>query len=210
MRFARSRRTEGGADPAKLGPQGLAAVPRREPRPGAGVPSVVRTHTAVLVRRGSTRALIDGRIAPLVLETWRAGVRTHCSCEDAGSLRDDDQMRGWVQLGFPSVEHARAWLRIVARHRRGRHTLYHRMTSALRERCRTRWRWEVSAFDAAYCWASGTNAGPTTLDFRVFVYFPRADLATVVRRLREHNRAPVTLRRPRDGSRTGHESGGKP
>jgi hypothetical protein len=164
----------------------------------------------VLVRHASARALIDEKIAPLVLETWKAGVRTHCSCEDAGSLRDDDdRMRGWVQLGFPSVEHARVWLRIVARHRRGRRTLYHRMTSALRERCRTRWRWEVSAFDAAYDWASGTSGGPATLDFRVFVYFPRADLAIVVRRLREHNRAPVTRRRPRDGSRSGGRRRGK-
>jgi hypothetical protein len=164
---------------------------------------MARMHKAVLVRHGRTRALIDEKVALLGLETWKAGVGTHCSCEDAGSLRDDERLRGRVQLGFPSAEHARAWLRIVARHRRGRRTLYHRMTSALREGCRARWRWEVSALDAAYCWASDTSEGPTTLDFRVFVYFPLADLATVVRRLREHNRAPVTRRRPRDGSRVG-------
>jgi len=166
-------------------------------------------HQTVVVQHGRLRAHVDEKIALLVLETWRAGVRTHCSCEDAGNLRDDGRMRGWVQLGFPSVEHARAWLRIVARYRGGRRTLYHRMTSALRERCRARWRWEVSAFDAAFCWASGTSAGPTTLDFRVFVYFPRADLAAVVRRLREHNRASVTRRRPRDDSRVGERKRGR-
>ncbi len=170
---------------------------------------MLRVHNAVLVRHGRTRALIDEKVAPLVLETWRAGIRTHCSCEDAGSLRDDARLRGWVQLGFPSVEHARAWMRIVARHRRGQRTLYHRMTSALRERCRARWRWEVSAFDAAYCWASDTSHAPTTLDFRVFVYFPRADLVAVTRRLRAHNRARATRRRPRDGSRVGKRRRGR-
>jgi hypothetical protein len=148
-----------------------------------------RVHKAVVVRHRGMHARIDADIAPLVLETWKAGVRTHCSCQDAGAGPDGSRSaKGWIQLGFPSVAHARTWLRLVAKHRKGARTLYHRQTSSSVGRWRSQWRWDVSVYDAAYDWGRDETVGPATLDFRVFVYFPRADMAAVVRRLKESNR----------------------
>ena len=172
------------------------------PSPRSASATVEPGHSTVFVRHGGQRALVDRAIVPLVEETWRAGIRTHCSCQDAGVLGNAPWTKGRVQVGFPTVEDARQWLAIVAVHRRGVRTLYHRMTGSMVRRCASRWRWEVSAYDAAYDWDHDSAAGPARLDFRVFLYFPRADLLTVVRRLRKHNRAPVARRRPRDGSRT--------
>ena len=86
-----------------------------------------------------------------------------------------------------SVEHARLWLRLVAKHRKGTRTLYHRMTCSSVRRGTSFWRWEVAAYDAAYDWSADAVRGPSSLDFRVFVYFPNTDLAAVVRLLKESN-----------------------
>ncbi len=163
-------------------------------------------HSTVLVRLGRWRARVDEPIAPLVLETWKAGIRTHCSCQDAGAAEGEPVwMKDRIMLGFPTVEHARHWLRIVTVHRKGVRRLYHRMTSSLRHRCRSRWRWEVTAYDAAYDWPTDTVDGPTWLEFRVFLYFPRNDIGIVLRRLREHNtrgpRPPVTRPKSRNSPR---------
>jgi hypothetical protein len=147
------------------------------------------------------RARIDEDIAPLVLETWKAGVETQCSCQDARVLGDDARpwLNGHIQLAFPTFDDARRWLDIVAKHQKGGRSLYNRMTHS---GCRgvVTWHYEVSAYDAAFDEDCDETLGPTTLDFIVFVYFPRSDVATVVRRLRAHNaRAVAAERRARGG-----------
>jgi hypothetical protein len=152
-----------------------------------------QAHKTVLVRHGGMRARIDEDIAPLVLETWKAGVETHCSCQDARVLGDEERpwMSGWIQLGFPAFDAARCWLDIVAKHEKGGRSLYNRMTHF---GCRgiVTWHWEASPYDAAYDEGCDETIGPTTLDFMVFVYFPRSDVARVVRRLRAHNARAVS------------------
>jgi hypothetical protein len=152
----------------------------------AAAPNVV--HRTVLVEHGSLRAEIDEALAPLVVETWKAGVSTHCSCEDPAALGEDRRsLTGYVQLGFPCVAEAQAWVRIVRNHERsGGAALYNRMTHR-GIRGEAGWQYAVSAYDAAYDYAADRSMGPSALDFLVFVYVPRADLPTVLRRLEAHN-----------------------
>ncbi len=152
-----------------------------------------RTHDAVVVRHGRMRAHIDEAIAPLVLETWKAGVETHCSCEDAEWHFADKKRGKWVQLGFPSFADAQAWLRIVAGHKKGGHSLYNRALSFVPRGSdctswrRRRWRWEISTRDTSADWGKDVVYAPTALDFLVFVYFTCAEVPLLVRRLRTHN-----------------------
>lgn len=44
----------------------------------------VRTHPATVVAHGDLTAEVDLELAPLVLETWRAGITTIHSCQDVG------------------------------------------------------------------------------------------------------------------------------
>lgn len=145
-------------------------------------------HETVDVRHRHLRARIDKDIAPLILETWRAGVETHCSCQDASVLGPERQwVNGWIQLGFPSVVEVRRWSRIITKHQKGGRSLYNRITQS---GCRgvVCWHYEISAYDASYDEAADDVVGPSTLEFRVFVYFPRRDLAVVMRRLHAFNR----------------------
>lgn len=144
-----------------------------------------REHNTVVVRHGKMVADIDEAIAALVVETWKAGVSTDSSCQDA---RDPGDAEPWVFLDFSSVGDARRWMAIVAAHRKDGRWLHNQ---AMRQACRDMrmrgaacWRWDTSAYDAVY-----TVVGATKLDFLVGVRFPRSDLAIVLRRLRAANRA---------------------
>jgi len=141
-------------------------------------------HETVLVEHGRLRQNIDKKIAPLILETWKAGVSTDYSCEDQRKPGDKE---AWVVLGFPSVTEARKWMRIVAPHKKDLRWLHNQeMRVACREMRRRGvacWRWETYAYDAVY-----GATGPTRLDFGVLVRFPVSDLGTIMRRLRANNR----------------------
>ena len=137
-------------------------------------------HKTVLVEHGRWRESIDKNIAPLILETWKAGVRTDYSCEDEREPGDND---AWVVLGFPSIAAARRWMRIVAADEKDGRWLHNQEMRVacreMRQRGVACWRWETYAYDAVY-----DATGPTRLDFGVLVRFPRGDLPTVMRRLR--------------------------
>jgi hypothetical protein len=71
-------------------------------------------HRTVAVRHRRQSASVDEKIAPLVLETWRASIPTMHSCEDAGprGLGHEDKA-GLMQVGFPTTVGAKRWLAIV-------------------------------------------------------------------------------------------------
>lgn len=90
-------------------PSGLRATTERAPTRDEN-----QVHATVVVRHRRRVAHVDAGIAKLVLATWQAGVRTHCSCEDAGSWGPKSSWpKGTAQLGFPTFEDARKWMRIV-------------------------------------------------------------------------------------------------
>ena len=144
-------------------------------------------HKTVLVEHGRWRENIDKNIAPLVRETWKAGVKTDYSCEDQREPGDTD---AWIVIGFPSVASARKWMRLVAKWKKDLRWLHNqemRVTCReMRRRGGACWRWETYAYDSVY-----GATGPTRLDFGVLVRFPRSDLVTIVRRLRANNRSPT-------------------
>ncbi len=141
-------------------------------------------HREVIVRHGRRRAAIDEAIAPLVLEVWKARVRTDHSCQDA---RRPGDKQPWITLGFTSVADARRWMRIVARPKKNLRWLHNQEKQRACRRMRQLgiacWRWEAYAYDAVY-----PAVGPTRLDLGVFVSFPRSDLTEVLRGLRSYNR----------------------
>lgn len=64
-------------------------------------------HKQQLVRHGDIEGEVDVKIAPLVLELWKAGLSTNRSCQDHGEARK-------VWIAFDLVEHAERFLNIVA------------------------------------------------------------------------------------------------
>jgi hypothetical protein len=95
-------------------------------------------HKEVIMQHGSVREGIDEKIAPLVLATWRAGVRTNYSCQDE---RGPDDRDAWAVLGFSSVADARKWMRIVAKYEKDGRWLHNQeMCLACREMGGLEWR----------------------------------------------------------------------
>ena len=108
-------------------------------------------HKTVLVELGRWREDIDKNIAPLILETWKAGVSTDYSCEDEREPGDKD---AWVVLGFPCVTEACTWMRIVAAQKKDGRWLHNQEMRVacreMRQRGVAWWRWETYAYDGVY------------------------------------------------------------
>ena len=134
------------------------------------------SHRTVLVRHGRVSAPVDEKIAPLVLETWRASILTMHSCEDAGprGLGHEDKA-GLMQVGFPTTVGAKRWLAIVCERRRRRRVLSEHLVDE-----DDAWQFEMGP----PCWRPRGG-----VDMSVTVYFPKSEYPAMLRRLRAHNRS---------------------
>jgi hypothetical protein len=139
-----------------------------------------RAHRTVPIEHDGVAAEIDMAIAPLVLEVWRAGLRTVNSCQDNPS--------GFVWLEFESLGDATRFLDIAVQPAGAvpddLHDLYHRAfregPGAFWPLSRRLWLYKVLP----------RNTGQPDLvqaDFLLSVRFPQTDLPAVLERLRAHN-----------------------
>ena len=152
----------------------------------------------VLVQHGEVTEELEEDVAPLVLETWKAGFDTFSAFED--SLDHPDPWAGGkIEIAFACAADADRWLHIVAACPEA--SFFNPMNVNLGPG--DMWNWGVSPFQAGQDEEDGAAGGPTTLDFKVRVWFPHSDLAAVVDRLKEHNsrgsepeRSPAPSERP--------------
>jgi hypothetical protein len=144
-------------------------------------------HTEVLVRHGALRAQIDEKIAPLVLETWKADVETVSSCQDSFD-GPSHWFLGTIQLTFASLADAQKWLRIVVT-QTGKDALGYptEAKKSKSDRLGWRWHWTADPYNAAYQRKRGEVVGAPVLDCMVHVFFPSKDLSKVIERLKAHN-----------------------
>ena len=59
----------------------------------------LRRHAAVVVEHGDLREEIDVQIAPLILETWKAGIQAMMSCQET------DPGMAWIEFDSPEDMH---------------------------------------------------------------------------------------------------------
>lgn len=154
---------------------------------------------------GDLAAEVDVELAPLVLETWRAGIATIHSCQDvgenvAGLLAELPHLgelvrreTGRASIGFPTPEALVAFLDAVA-NAGPRDELYERMVHWATSDA---WQLVVAVQDRGLAGgAAGTAADRTPrtsfepVSFQV--RFPRTDVAEVTERMRRHNRSDTS------------------
>jgi len=76
----------------------------------------IRKHRAVVVCVGNMKEEIDEQLAPLIRESWKAGIQTIMSCQET------DPGLAWID--FESVNDLVKFLNIVALYEAGVDTLY--------------------------------------------------------------------------------------
>jgi hypothetical protein len=153
-------------------------------------------HPQVHVKHGPWEADIDVEIAPLIKELWRAGVATVLSCQDNQADR--------VWIAFDSSEDLARFLDIVGEYEEGEGTLYDRIQSADDHTTRPdRGGWWYSLWPSDLACDEDDDhdeeadewLGPQ-FAVSLSVRFPRADLPTVLQRLKQFNRMAAIVRPP--------------
>ena len=146
-------------------------------------------HKTVLVRWKDQSAYIDKRIAPLILELWKAEIATVNSCEE--------NRPGWMWIEFLYVTDAERFLNIVARYEHGIRSFYNRIRQAWEfgDRPLTdAWEYDVYPFDLSVEETevdgaiSESSSGPSDFVFSMCVRFPRSDYHKLLYRMRRYNR----------------------
>lgn len=167
----------------------------------------VNVHPLTTVRVGSMVAEIDELLAPVIEATWRNGIQTLTSCQDAGESNTGwvaklphmadyvATRKGWAFVDF-AVDQGLAFLDAAA----GagvRDAFYVRMVHWAAPDA---WRIDVKPYDAAMF----DEAVPSSFGLRLIqVMFPRYDVAELVRRLDDHAAGQVVPPAPTDWSSIG-------
>ena len=167
----------------------------------------VNVHPLTTVRVGSMAAQIDQLLAPVIEATWRNGIQTLTSCQDAGESNADwvaklPHMAGyvatrkrWAFVDF-TVEQGLAFLDAVAG-AGARDAFYVRMVHWAAPDA---WRVDVKPYDAAMF----DETVPSRFGLRLMqVMFPQYDIAEIVRRLNDHAAGQVVPPAPTDWSSVG-------
>ncbi len=133
-------------------------------------------HRQVSIAHGEWSAEVDERIAPLILECWRAGWPTSRSCQHHGPSR-----KAWIE--FDHADGAGAFLSVVAAD--APRSLVERMHWCFN--CFSR-QSGVLIGDAAGAWelhaqVLGTENATEGLGISVSVLFPRRDLSRALKHM---------------------------
>lgn len=148
-------------------------------------------HKQVRVKYGKLDEHIDELIAPLILEMWRAGIKTNMSCQSTF-----ENKKIWVE--FPDTMEVATFLTIVTSvFKPGKDSLHNRIDfywvpdnwKAWELKC---WEFEIFAVDASIdhgeTWEGDVRVCPPLWYFTISVRFPKSDLPIVIERLQEHNK----------------------
>ncbi len=171
----------------------------------------MRTHPATTVAHGGLAAEVDLELAPLILETWRAGTATIHSCQDVGENVADlaDRLPHLAEvvrretsrasIGFPDAPALLSFLEALANAGR-RSPFYERMVLWAAPDA---WQLVIGVQDPGLERDDGQVPEPdgsprSRLVAASFaVRFPRSDVAEMTERMRRHNRGEVVaLGRP--------------
>jgi hypothetical protein len=167
----------------------------------------VNVHPVTTVQVGNLVAEIDQMLAPVVEATWRNGIQTLTSCQDAGESNADwvaklphmadyvATSKGWAFIDF-AVDQGLAFLDAVAC-TGARDAFYVRMVHWAAPDA---WRINVKPYDAAMF----DETVPSQFHLRLMqVMFPQYDIPELVRRLDNHTDGHVIPPTPTDWSTVG-------
>jgi hypothetical protein len=156
--------------------------------PSDNHPTSSRRHPAVRVVWSDQDADIDETIAPLILEMWKAGVRTANSCED-------NLPQGFVWIQFRTTQDAERFLNIIGEFEDDdpAPSRYRRMLGE--GEWPNEWRYAIGLEDWAVDWEVDEDGliietrgqDRPILCFWVSIRFPRSDLSWVTERIAYHN-----------------------
>ena len=140
-----------------------------------------RHHPAVFVEFGELREEIDVKIAPLILEIWKAGIQTMMSCQET------DPETAWIE--FDSPEDLLRFLNLVTEHEVGVDVLYNRVNPQLRgDQSLPSWEFLVNFLDLCEDTEDQKDLGMVDFEMTIGAYFPHADIPVLLARLQTFNR----------------------
>jgi hypothetical protein len=167
----------------------------------------VNVHPLKTVTVGEMSAEIDEMLAPVIEATWRAGIHTLTSCQDAGESNESwieilphmadyvAKHRGWAFIDF-DLDDGLAFLGALARSGT-RDAFYVRMVHWAAPDA---WRINAKPFDRAMF----NEKLPSSFQLRMLqVTFPQYDIPEIVRRLEEHAAGRHVPPAPTDWSTVG-------
>ena len=140
-----------------------------------------RHHPAVVVEFGELREEIDVKIAPLILEIWKAGIQTMMSCQETNP--------GFAWIEFDSPEDLLRFLNLVTEHEVGIDVLYNRVNPQLRgDQSLPSWEFLVNFLDLCEDTEEQADFGIVDFEMTIGAYFPHADIPILLARLQSFNR----------------------
>jgi len=142
-------------------------------------------HDTVYLNYQNTKVPIDKKIAPLLKEIWKCGARTTSSCEDIGDSNSEPDTLGVCMLQFENTKDAICFLNAATVFHKGGKSLFNRMSH-----CGCfgviPWKYDIIPYDRAYEWTRKKEFynGPADYGFLVTIYFPKSDIAPIMKKLR--------------------------
>jgi len=139
-----------------------------------------RHHPSIVVAHGELREEIDVKIAPLILEIWKAEIGTMMSCQET------EQGIAWIE--FDSPEDLQKFLNIVIEHEPGADVLYNRVNRQLAgNQSLPSWEFLVNFLDLCEDTEEQCDFGIVDFELTIGVYFPHADIPVLLERLKSTN-----------------------
>jgi hypothetical protein len=139
-----------------------------------------RGHETIAVNVGNRCEEIDIEIAPLIREIWMASIDTLMSCQEVSP--------GIAWIEFPEVEELLRFLNIVTRYEPGADTIYNRICHQIVGPTSTpHWEYQVNLWDMFQSQEEQLDEGAVRFFATVGVYFPTAEIALLMERLRVFN-----------------------
>jgi hypothetical protein len=141
-----------------------------------------RPHPTVIVEVGPWREEIDEALAPLIRETWRAGIETMMCCQEV------DPGIAWIE--FESVEELYRFLNLVAHYEPGVDTLYNRIyDERVGPASAAAWQYQLNLMDIFEDQEEQTVYGLACFTATVGLCFPVTDIPVLLERLEALNNA---------------------
>lgn len=150
-------------------------------------------HPQVHIEHGDIEADVDEKIAPLILEIWKAGIYTDLSCQSN---------HGKIWIAFTTTEDAKEFLDAVCpEHEEGLYSLYNRIAREWRpEDNEEEWEWEQKAWDydvlvedwnGLHPEDDSKRTEPPDFFFSISIRFPKSDYEAVLEKMVAHNKTRI-------------------
>jgi len=145
-----------------------------------------RKHKIIFVEYKKELEEIDEKIAPLIFEIWKAGLKTCNSCQS--------NPKDYIWIEFCNIKNASKFLEIVIKYDKVYGSMYWR---ALNNYGSKNWLIDTSLFDCylideirneEVVHIHKNKNNEIKVDFRVSIRFPKKDYSIILKRMKNYNK----------------------